>query len=307
MPRKVQLIMNPMADMGNAWRVANDLRAVVNSQTEVAIRWSGTVYPSHAVELARQAALEGCDLVIALGGDGTCHEVINGLMQVPAEKRPPLGIVPIGSGNDFAQVLKIPLEPEKAMLLALQGQAAPVDVGLMTDDRGRQEYFNNTVGMGFDAVVTIHSHRLPILRGFLMYLVAVLETIMLNHTPHNLKIKTDQREWQQQSIMMTICNSPQEGGSFRVAPDASPTDGILDYLLVDNCSRLTMLRLIPQVMKGAHTKHPIVHLGKCKTFQMQSDQPIYMHLDGEVYSGFGSTMRQVNFEILPGALQVVRP
>jgi diacylglycerol kinase family enzyme len=107
MPRKVKLILNPMADMGNAWTVANDLRPIV-SEYEGQVDWSGTVYPTHATELARQAAQEGYDLVVALGGDGTAHEVVNGLMQVPPEQRPALGVVPTGSGNDFAHAIGIP-------------------------------------------------------------------------------------------------------------------------------------------------------------------------------------------------------
>lgn len=86
MPRKVKLILNPMADMGNAWRVAADLRPIVAEYGHA--DWSGTVYPTHATELARQAALDGYDMVVAMGGDGTVHEVVNGLMQVPEDNVP---------------------------------------------------------------------------------------------------------------------------------------------------------------------------------------------------------------------------
>src|SRR5690606_27440178 len=116
----------------------------------------------HAVELARQAAEEGCDLVIAMGGDGTVHEVMNGLMQVPAEKRPVMGVVPIGSGNDFAYSIGITQKSSYALAHALKAEnVQPVDIGLMTDEHGRREYFDNTLGIGFDAVVTIRSHKLP--------------------------------------------------------------------------------------------------------------------------------------------------
>ena len=94
MPRKTKIILNPMADMRNAWRVANDLRPIIAQHGNA--DWSGTVYPTHAVELAKQAGEQGYEMVVAIGGDGTVHEVINGIMQLPEGKRPVLGVVPLG-------------------------------------------------------------------------------------------------------------------------------------------------------------------------------------------------------------------
>lgn len=304
MPRKTKLILNPIADMGRAWRVANDLRPIVAEYGHA--DWSGTVYPGHAVELARQAALDGYEMVIAIGGDGTVHEVVNGLMQAPAGKRPTLGVVPVGSGNDFAHSIKIPMKPDHALLRAFKGEPSSVDIGLMTDENGRREYFDNTVGIGFDAVVTIRSHKLPIARGFLMYLVAVIQTIIFNHDPAHLKIETDAETWEQDTIMLTVCNGPREGGGFLVAPDARNADGILNYATVTQCSRLTMFRLVPEVMKGTHGRFKQVRLGKCKRLSLASDLPLYIHADGEIYTGFGSNLRGLTFEILPDALQVVK-
>lgn len=304
MPRKTKLILNPIADMGRAWRVANDLRPIVAEYGHA--DWSGTVYPGHAVELARQAALDGYEMVIAIGGDGTVHEVVNGLMQAPTGKRPTLGVVPVGSGNDFAHSIKIPMKPDHALLRAFKGEPSSVDIGLMTDENGRREYFDNTVGIGFDAVVTIRSHKLPIARGFLMYLVAVIQTIIFNHDPAHLKIETDAETWEQDTIMLTVCNGPREGGGFLVAPDARNVDGILNYATVTQCSRLTMFRLVPEVMKGTHGRFKQVRLGKCKRLSLASDLPLYIHADGEIYTGFGSNLRGLTFEILPDALQVVK-
>ena len=116
MHRKVKIILNPMADMGNAWRIARDLRSI--TEQHGGVDWSGTVYPGHAIDLAKQAGEQGYDMVIAMGGDGTVHEVINGLMKVPDEKRPTLGVVPAGSGNDFAHALGMPTESDHALVHA---------------------------------------------------------------------------------------------------------------------------------------------------------------------------------------------
>src|SRR4030042_4709996 len=110
---KVKLIVNPNADLGRAWHMAGDLRPIVEEFGGA--DWTGTVYPTHAVELARRAAEEGHELVIAVGGDGTAHEVANGLMQVPQERRPRMGIVPIGSGNDFSHAVGMDRSPYVAL------------------------------------------------------------------------------------------------------------------------------------------------------------------------------------------------
>lgn len=304
MHRKVKIILNPMADMGNAWRVARDLRSI--TEQHGGVDWSGTVYPGHAIELAQQAGEQGYDMVVAMGGDGTVHEVINGLMKVPEEKRPILGIVPVGSGNDFAHGIHASRKPTEALTCALDGEASTVDLGLMTDEHGRKEFFDNTLGIGFGAVVTIRSHQLPVVRGFLMYLTAVIQTIILNHNAMAMKIETDDHKWQQSVIYLVICNGPREGGGFLIAPEAEIDDGLFHYTMITNVSRAMMFRIVPEVMKGTHGRFKQVRMGTCKKFTLSADRPLYIHADGEIFTGPGTDLRKVSFEILPNALKVVK-
>jgi diacylglycerol kinase (ATP) len=305
MPHKVKLILNPMADLGRAWQTANDLRPIAQ-EFKGELAWSGTVYPTHAIELAKQAAAEGCDLVVAMGGDGTVHEVMNGLMQVPAEKRPAMGIVPIGSGNDFAYAMGITNKSPQALANALKGEnIQTVDIGLITDEYGRTEYFDNTLGIGFDAVVTIRSHKLPIVKGFLMYLTAVIQTIIMNHNAAKMQIETESLKWEQDVIMLTLCNGPREGGGFMLSPNSKNNDGKMEFLTVNKVSRATMFRLVPEFLKGTHMRFKQIQMGEFKTFKLSSDLPMYIHADGEVYTSFGSNLHNINFEVLPQALKVV--
>ena len=304
MHRKIKIILNPMADMGNAWRVARDLRSI--TQEHGGVDWSGTVYPGHAIELAKQASQAGYDMVIAMGGDGTVHEVMNGLMQIPEEQRPVLGVVPVGSGNDFAHGINASKIPTEALKHAMHGEASTVDLGLMTDENGRKEYFDNTLGIGFGATVTIRSHRLPILRGFLMYLTAVLQTIIIDHNPIKMQIETDTEKWDQGVCYLVLCNGAREGGGFMIAPEAKIDDGILHFAMIKDVSRLMMLRIVPEVMKGTHGRFKEVRMGTCKKFTLSADKPLYIHADGEIFSGPGTDVRKVSFEILPNALKVVR-
>lgn len=304
MAPKVKIILNPMADMGNAWRVARDLRSITEQHGNVT--WSGTVYPGHAIELAKQAGEEGYDRIIAMGGDGTVHEVVNGIMQIPENKRPTLGVVPVGSGNDFAHGIGATQPSDRALRRALDGEASTVDLGLMTDGDGRKEYFDNTLGIGFGATVTIRSHRLPLLRGFLMYLTAVLQTILIDHNPIQMQIETDGEQWNQSVIYLVLCNGPREGGGFLIAPAANINDGILHFAMIQNVSRLMMFRIVPEVMKGTHGRFKQVKMGTCKKFTLTADRPLYIHADGEIFSGPGRDVRSVAFEILPNALKIVR-
>lgn len=306
MPNKVKLILNPMADLGRAWMTANDLRPIAQ-EFKGELTWSGTVYPTHAVELAKQAAEEGCDIVVAMGGDGTVHEVMNGLMQIPAEKRPALGIVPIGSGNDFAYSMGITNKSPQALANALKGEnIQTVDVGMITDENGRTEYFDNTLGIGFDAVVTIRSHKLPIVKGFLMYLTAVIQTIILNHNAAKMQLETEDQKWEESVIMLTLCNGPREGGGFMLSPNSKNNDGKMEFLTVTKLSRATMFRLVPEFLKGTHMRFKQVRMGEFKKLTLSSDLPLYIHADGEVYTSFGSNLRKASFEILPQALRVIK-
>lgn len=299
----VKLIVNPNADMGRAWEAAADLRPIVEEFGGA--DWAGTAYPTHATELARQAGEEGYELVIAGGGDGTAHEILNGLMQVPAGSRPKLGLLPLGSGNDFSHTLGMDKRPAYALRQILTGKSAKIDIGRFEIEQGPSEYFGNAFGIGFDATVTIRSHRLTYVRGFMMYLVAVLQTIILNHDAPRMQATTDQESWDEPMELLVICNGPREGGGFFIAPDAKPSDGVFHYAGIYKISRLMMLRLLPEVMKGTHGRFKQVRMGQLRSMQLQADRRLTIHADGEILAGFDMDVRHVSVELLPGALEIM--
>jgi len=301
---KVIFIINPNANMGQAWRQAADLRPIM--QEFGVADWTGSVYPTHAVELARKAVEDGYDLIIAGGGDGTVHEIVNALMSFPEERRPALGVVPLGSGNDFSYSIGMEPEPWKALRQIFNGQEKRIDIGEIEDDSGRTEYFDNTIGIGFDAIVTIHSHKMPVLRGFLMYIAAVLKTIFFNHHPTGVTITVDDnKEWQDRLMMLVLCNGGREGGGFLIYPPADNSDGMFNFVAVQEVSRLTMLRLLPAFMKGSHLTHPKIVSGDFNKISIQADQPLFIHLDGEVFSGFSGNTKNIKVKLHRNALRVI--
>jgi diacylglycerol kinase (ATP) len=303
MPSKIKLILNPTANHGRSVREAADLRLLmVKHNTD----WNGTEYPGHAIEIARQAGEQGYDLVVALGGDGTVHEVINGLMQVPKETRPALGIVPLGSGNDFAHILGIPANSGEALLSAVNGQPHPLDIGSVCDENDRLEYFNNTIGMGFDSVVNMYTRKITFIHGFPMYFFALMRTIFRNFDPIDLHVETDQETWDLRSLMLALGNGPREGGGFIITPDAKLDDGLLNYVTIKKISRLMMLRLVPEFMKGTHGRFKQVRMGTCRRMIVTSQQRLYVHCDGEIYAGFGTDIRKLTIQILPNSIRYLK-
>jgi len=299
MPNKIKLILNPTANHGRSLQQAADLRSLM---ININADWAGTEYPGHATQLARQAGEQGYDLVVAVGGDGTVHEVVNGLMQVPPETRPALGIVPLGSGNDFAHILNIPEEPGEALLSAINGQPHSLDVGSVRDENDRLEYFNNTIGMGFDSVVNLYTRKITVIHGFLMYFLALIITIFRSFDPINLHVETDQETWDLNALMLALGNGPREGGGFIITPAAKLDDGLLNYVTIKKISRLMMLRLVPEVMRGTHGRFKQVRMGTCRRMTVTSQQPLYIHCDGEIYAGFGTDVRKLAIQILPNSI-----
>jgi YegS/Rv2252/BmrU family lipid kinase len=298
------MIYNPVADRGRSYQVAGDLRQL--SAEWGGADWIGTDYPGHAVELAAAAVQAGYETVVALGGDGTVHEVVNGLIQAEESRRPRLGVVPLGSGNDFAGGAGIPLDPATALRRIFQEcHTRPVDIGQVTDASGRTEYWCNVLGIGFDAAINIQSRSIPWLRGFWMYLAAVLRTIVLKYERPLMNIEMDGKKRSGRFLMLVLGNGTREGGGFRTTPDAGMDDGWLDYFLLDSIPRLRMLRLIPEVMRGTHGRFPEAHLGRFKRLHLRSDIALPIQADGEMFAPYAADIREVDVRIHPQAVQVI--
>jgi diacylglycerol kinase (ATP) len=121
-----------------------------------------------------------------------------------------------------------------------------------------------------------------------------------------MKIEADGESWEEQALMLTLCNGPREGGGFIIAPEARNNDGRIEYALVRKCGRLMMFRLLPEFLKGTHMGFPQIRMGSCTSLSVRADRSLYIHADGEVFTSFGSYLTGVRFELLPGALQVIK-
>jgi YegS/Rv2252/BmrU family lipid kinase len=292
-----------MADRGRSGQQASDLRAMVDEMGGA--DWQGTEYPAHATEIAAQAALQGYQTIVALGGDGTVHEIVNGLMKIEAAHRPRLGIVPMGSGNDFAGGAGIQMNQQEAMRRVFTGTPKPVDVARIQDGMGRTEYFDNTLGIGFDAAINIRSRSIQSLQGFMMYLTATLLTIARDFAAPHMKVTYDGGTLDEPLMMITVGNGPREGGGFLTTPESKMDDGLLDFVYIRPVSKVRMLQLVPKVMNGTHVKEKEVKIAQTTKLVVDADRALPIHADGELFAPYEADVRHVEITLVPGAINVI--
>ena len=297
----VKVILNPIAGRGYAAKVEPEVRRLLAAEG-LEFDLVRTAGPWHAVELAEQAVAKGFETVVAAGGDGTTHEVVNGLMAAAGNGvAGTLGIIPIGSGSDFAHTVGVPSDLPGACRRLARGRVRVVDVGRVVLDGDAARYFDNTVGVGFDGVVTERARRVKRLRGMALYLPVVLKTIFIYYKAPHVTIEFDDRRMDFPALMICVANGPREGGSFLVTPDARPDDGLFDLCIAGEVGRLEMLRLVPQFLKGSHVDHRAVTMTRARRVVISSEKDLVAHADGEVLCTAG---HRLEFEILPQRLRV---
>jgi diacylglycerol kinase (ATP) len=291
------VILNPAGNRGRSARLRVPLeKALAGGLGELAL----TSAPGEGQRIAEKAARAGRS-IIAVGGDGTLSEVANGILA--SGQRVPLGIVPAGSGNDYAcQTLKLPRDPLQALEIALHATPTPMDAGAVN---GR--FFINSLGVGLDANIAARAERLkrvPLLRGKALYQVAsVYELLFQYHHCPQLRVSLDGAAQDQRPYTVAaVTIGPTYGGGFRVNPNADSNDGLFDVCLIVKPGQMRALRLLPMVKQGKHTNQPEVRHLLARSLTLEADQPIHAHCDGEVF-----TERRFEARILPGALLVRRP
>jgi YegS/Rv2252/BmrU family lipid kinase len=304
MGRKTKLIFNPVANLGRAKSITSSLQSILPEFDQVV--WTETTHHGHAIELAARAADEGFDQVVALGGDGTMNEVLNGLMSIPLNRRPFLGVIPVGSGNDFAYACGLPSDPVLALRQTLAGTPHPVDVGMLQVNGTTTSYWANAIGIGFDTIVTLDSRNMKFVKGFAIYFLSVLQAILFQYEPFHLQMKMDGEDWERTLLMLVLMNGKREGGGFHVTPHALPDDGLLDLLGIDKINRLRMLQILPEVLKGTHERLKECPTRRFKNISIQANRPLYVHADGEIIATPPTNCISLSINILERAIEVVR-
>jgi len=310
---KTLLVLNPMAGHGAPLKMF--------PQVQSALQKAGMEYDIvhtraalHAVEIAQQAPAQGYERLITLGGDGIVHEAVNGLLRASNEGETiALGIIPLGTGNDFIKSLPPALTPgqtrddwQAALARIINGKTVLVDVGKITGDapapgHPHPQYFMNGMDVGFGARVAKAVRGIS-LNGTAAYLMAIMQVLVDYNLPH-IRLTLDTGEVIELDTTLTaVTNGRCFGSSFWLTPQADVQDGKLDLVIAQALGRVGILQIIPQLMKGAHLNHPAVAFRHTRKVTLEASTPMIIEADGELPF---LQARRLEIEILPRRLRVI--
>lgn len=274
--RHAYVILNPAAGRGAARRAKDPVVRAFRHQGW-AVDLVETERPGHATVLAAAAARSGARCVVAVGGDGAVHEVANGLLTAHSDAA--LGVVPIGTGNDFAKLVGVYRhDVPRAVARLATAVVRRFDAGRVLD-----EYFVNTLGFGFGAAVVRTRNSMPGLKGFFSYLIPVFRTFA-SFRPPLFEVRSAGFAERGRMMMVEVCNGTTAGGDYRFAPQADPSDGLLDVCLIRRVGLFRFLTALPRVMRGTHASmKKVVALFRSAALTIRSPEvPLLLHLDGEL-------------------------
>lgn len=293
------VILNPAANRGRMDQYRALLRCRLDAEPQA--EYVETTWQGEAQELAMNAAKEGRPVII-VGGDGSVHEVVNGMLR--AGRRVPLGIVAAGSGNDYAwNTLKLPHEPAAAVERAFTGQLVESDAGIVN---GR--YFANSFSVGLDADIAVAANymkKIPFMSGSRLYYGTTIKQLLFGyHRCPWLKLSLDNEEEPVEAVtkryvIVAVTNGPTYGAGFRINPTANYKDGLLDVCTIRYTPLPRALRLLPVVQKGEHAGLPEVTFFRARSVHIECQQPVNIQMDGET-----SNATSYDARILPAALLV---
>ncbi len=296
---RAKIIVNPYA---GRWKAKAAIPEIERACERIGLDYElvQTEEPNHGIELAREAALAGFAPIVSAGGDGSISEVLNGLVQAAGDGvAGPLGIIPLGSADDLADMLGLEKQVEAACRVIQAGYTRRIDVGCVN---GR--YFDNNSAIGLEPMVNVTQEKIGWIKGTLRYVVSAVYAI-LTFKPWRVQMTWNGGTYEGTMTLVSMGNSPRTGGVFWMTPHAELDDGYLDMVFGRGLGRLHLLRLLPQTFNGRHIHHAAVRYVRGVTrLTIDCDRPTPVQADGEL---FERSTTHIEYSILPGKLQVIVP
>lgn len=296
---KAILVVNPVAQSGKCKIKGQQAFDILTDKYKQDIDLQFTDHAGHALEIASQS--EAYDSIIAVGGDGVVHEIANGLMRLPKEKRPKFGVLPVGSGNDYARSLGMSFKIKKAVDQLMHAHICAADVGKCND-----QYFVETLSFGLDAGIaidTMEARKKHNSKGFKLYFKCGLDRIKNHYYFYNFKMKLNSGEIiNGRSLIMAIQIGKTYGSGFKVTPKAEIDDGYFDICYTKGeLNKALGLSLFARAAKGLHVNNKHIGLTRAKSLHLSIDRVVPCQLDGEKYEN-----TEFDIETIPLAITVFR-
>jgi diacylglycerol kinase (ATP) len=302
---RYRIILNPISGRGNGAQAVPQLEKILSGYG-LDYELIQTERPWHAVELAQQAAINGYDVAVAVGGDGTANEVLNGLMlaKQATGKTCTMGVLSVGRGNDFAFGMGIPTRLEAGCQTLRKDNRRKIDIGFVRGgDYPQGRYFGNGIGIGFDAVVGFVAAKMTRLSGFPSYIIAALKTIFLYYQAPLVQIEFNDQIFQTASLMISVMNGCRMGGGFMMAPQAQVNDGLLNLCIARQVSRARIFVLIPHFLRGTQSSQADIRTAQTRSITVRALQgSLPAHADGETLCTAG---QQLQVELLPEEIELI--
>ncbi len=297
MSRRIACIVNPAAGNGRVGQTVELIKQTFRSKgIEAEIHM--TTSTAHVKDLARYLGPEH-EIIAAVGGDGTVNHVAAGVM----DTRAAMAVIPCGSGNDFASLMKIPLDTVGACHTIHRAYVRKIDVGKASLGKEKTiTLFVNTLGIGFDASVAYEAQFVPLLKGVPLYLTALAKSLVRFQTVNFDVFDEVGHTISEECFLACIGNGDREGGGFKVMPEASPTDGLLDVCIVTKVPLLRVLSIVRAVLAGRHHHLPDIRYFKTRNVRIRCASPMKVHADGEVWR---DSVTEIDVGVMPGRLNVI--
>ena len=291
------LIVNPAASRGDTGALTERVVTAVKRR-ELSFELVETRHAGHATELLRERASE-FDTVVPVGGDGTLHEVVQSLDL----ERHRLGLIPRGSGNDWAWANGWPADIEACVDRIAAARERRIDLGLWRWNREHEGRFHNSIGCGFEAAVNHESQRIRRLRGSTIYVVAALRCL-LRRTGYRVRVRREgePEPWCGNVLQISVANGARVGGTFLLTPEARIDDGVLDICQIERVGLLRALFLLPRTFRGRHLTSPAVTMSRATRLEIEAPEGLPVHVDGEFVA---HDVTHLDIRVAPGALRTL--
>ncbi|MHC4216145.1 MAG: diacylglycerol/lipid kinase family protein [Planctomycetota bacterium] len=310
---RAKIILNPWARSGRAEKhMAEVGPALVSAGIDyelVALRRRGQAHDE-----ALSAAYDRYDVVIAAGGDGTINEVVSGLIDASGNNPTcPLGILPLGTANDFSDSANIPRDLRAAAKLIASGNCRQIDAGRVRhaissrapkkNGQFHNHYFDNSCAVAMEPMVVLNTSQSTRVPGNIRYLYAVIKS-MLNMKAWRMQISWDTGAYEGPISLLSVANGPRTGGVFNVAPQARLDDGLFDLVFAPEMPLRQVLSIVPRLIMGSHLNHPKIFSSRTSSLHIRSEPGTPIHADGELIAEGATT---INYQILPGKITLLAP